>query len=244
MRTGPVGRISSVLIGGYVYGACTVALVAWLMPEQSDLRLGDEELVGPNQIGYVSAFGAFLAQYLSLMNRKEEKWRFAAGFLAITLLRSLSKTTIFAFTAGEAVLLFSDRSISRKRKIGLMAVTILVVLLFWNLFESYYDVYTNAGNQVETLTGRFGIWAVILDKGLECPWIGHGFHSVWKVVPPFGNFEARHAHNELLQQFYAYGLVGLFMIIGLYGSFYRQIWKLSQGPLKTLSLSLLVLCSS
>ena len=76
---------------------------------------------------------------------------------------------------------------------------------------SYYEVYINAGNQSETLTGRIGIWALILEKALEQPWIGHGFHSVWKVIPPFGpdQFEPRHAHNELLQQFYAYGVAGI-----------------------------------
>jgi O-antigen ligase len=44
------------------------------------------------------------------------------------------------------------------------------------------------------------------------------------VIPPFGpdQFEAWHAHNELLQQFYAYGVVGIVLLIGLYLSFYRQ----------------------
>ena len=240
MRTGSAGSVSSSLIKGYVYGACVIALVAWLMPMQSDLRLGDEELLGPNQIGYASAFAVFLAQYLSLTNFDEWGWRFVASFLAITLLRSLSKTTILAFITGEIVLLFGAKSISRKNKIYLITVTGLVVTLFWGLFESYYDVYTNAGNQAETLTGRLGIWAVILDNALEQPWIGHGFHSVWKVIPPFGDFEARHAHNEVLQQFYAYGVVGVLMMIGLYGSFYRQIRRFPAGPLKTLSLSLIV----
>ena len=240
MRSGSAGTVSSSLVKGYVYGACAIALVAWLMPTQSDLRLGDEELLGPNQIGYASAFGVFLAQYLNLKNLDERSWRFVAGFLAITLLRSLSKTTILAFIAGEIVLLFGDKSISRKSKIYLIPATGLVITLFWGLFESYYDVYTNAGNQAETLTGRLGIWAVILDNALEQPWIGHGFHSVWKVIPPFGDFEARHAHNELLQQFYTYGVVGVLMLIGLYGSFYRQIRRFPSAPLKTLSLSLIV----
>jgi hypothetical protein len=62
------------------------------------------------------------------------------------------------------------------------------------------------------------------------------------VVPPFGPdlFEARHAHNELLQQFYAYGVAGVFMMIALYTSFYRHVKKLSASPLKALMFSLLV----
>jgi exopolysaccharide production protein ExoQ len=62
------------------------------------------------------------------------------------------------------------------------------------------------------------------------------------VIPPFGPdlFEARHAHNELLQQFYAYGVAGVFMMIALYTSFYRQVKKLGDAPLRVLLLSLLV----
>ena len=46
---------------------------------------------------------------------------------------------------------------------------------------------------------------------------------MWKVFPPFGRemFEARHAENELLQQFFAYGVAGIIMLVGLYASLYR-----------------------
>jgi exopolysaccharide production protein ExoQ len=107
---------------------------------------------------------------------------------------------------------------------------------------SYYDVYTNAGNQSETLTGRFSIWAYFLAEAVEQPWIGHGFDSAWKVIPPFGpdQFEAAHAHNEILQQFYAYGLVGIVMFIGIYSSIYRHIRRLAAGPVKTFFLAFLL----
>ncbi len=64
---------------------------------------------------------------------------------------------------------------------------------------------------------------------------------MWKVVPPFGpeKFEARHAENELLTQFYAFGIVGVCLLIGIYGSLYRQIRRL-QGPVKIVLLSLLL----
>jgi O-antigen ligase len=63
---------------------------------------------------------------------------------------------------------------------------------------------------------------------------------VWKVIPPFGEFEARHAHNELLQQFYAYGVVGIGMLVGLYSSLYRTVRRLPRGPLKAFLLSMLI----
>ena len=36
-----------------------------------------------------------------------------------------------------------------------------------------------------------------------------------------------HAHNEILQQFYAYGVVGILLLTGLYLSFYRQARRLT-----------------
>jgi O-antigen ligase len=174
------------------------------------------------------------------MRKGERSLAIPAAFLAITLLRSLSKTTIVAFVVCEALLLVLDKSISRRTKIYLTAASVAVVLVFSGLLGAYYDVYTNAGNQSETLTGRIGIWAYILEEALQQPWIGHGFHSVWKVIPPFGAFEARHAHNEILQQFYAYGAVGVLMWAAMYGSVFREIRKLRSSSLKTFFLGMLL----
>jgi O-antigen ligase len=77
---------------------------------------------------------------------------------------------------------------------------------------------------------------------VQQPWIGHGFDAAWKVIPPFGSdqFDAAHAHNELLQQFYAYGAAGVCMFIGIYSGMYRQIRRLARGRSRTFFLSLLL----
>jgi exopolysaccharide production protein ExoQ len=238
LRIGCVEQTAAALMHGYVWGACAIGVIAWLLPAQSDLRLGDEDYLGPNQFGYCCAFALFLAQYLM---RKGNKGLMApALFLGVTVLRSLSKTTIVALVAGQLVLLIRDRSLSTKTKLYLVSAAVLILTLFWGLLAAYYDVYTNAGNQSETLTGRIGIWAYILNEALEQPWIGHGFHSVWKVIPPFGPFEARHAHNELLQQFYAYGVVGLGLLAMLYGNVYREIRRARVEPFQPILLAMFV----
>jgi exopolysaccharide production protein ExoQ len=238
IRCYPAEPMMQALMKGYVWGTCCFAAIAWLLPAQSDLRLGDEGLLGPNQIGYACAFAFFLAQYL--MRRGAQFWVLPAAFLAITLLRSLSKTSIIAFVAGQAFILLRDRSLSRAARILMIASGVLLLTAFWSLLESYYVVYINSGNQAETLTGRLGIWAYFLAESLQSPWIGHGFHSVWKVIPSFGPFEARHAHNELIQQFYAYGVVGVVMLAGLYRSVWRGIRRLAAGPQKVFFLGLLI----
>lgn len=240
LRTGSLVGASDLLMKGFIWGACTVAIIAWLIPSQSDLRLGDDELLGPNQIGYVCAFAFFFAQYL--IREKRGKFGLPAFALAVTLLRSLSKTTIAAFLVGEGFLLVRDKSISRRSKILIAFAAMVMVTVFWGLLSSYYDIYTNAGNQSKTLTGRLGIWAYFLSEAIQQPWLGHGFDSAWKVIPPFGpdQFEAAHAHNELIQQFYAYGLVGICLFTGIYWSLYRHIHRLMRGPRKTFFLAFLI----
>jgi O-antigen ligase len=240
LRSGDMQEVSTALMKGYVWGACSVALLAWCFPAQTDLRLGIEDLLGPNQIGYACGFGIFIAQYLILTSEKEVRWKVCAAFLAITMLRSLSKTTIVACLAGEAFLLIWGRSFSRRAKMLVLLVALVVIAAGWGLIEAYADVYATAGNQAETLSGRLGIWVIMLTEGLEKPWIGHGFHSVWKVLPPYGpdQFEIRHAHNEVLQQFYAYGVAGVLLLVGLYGSFYRHVKRLAASPVRSLLLAL------
>lgn len=230
------------LIKGFIWSTCLLALVAWVMPAQSDLRLGDEQFFNTNEIGNLCALAIFLAQYLT--RRKDGKWGLVTFFLVVTLLRSLSKTTLAAFLLSEGFLIIQDKSMSRRAKILISIATLLLGIVFWGLFESYYDVYISAGNQAETLTGRTAIWFYVLNALFDHPWnlwIGHGFDAWWKVVPPFGDsFEARHAENELLQQLYAYGVLGILLLVGLYGSLWRQVRKLPRSPARVLFLSLLL----
>lgn len=239
LRDGPAKQVSDSLMRGYVWGSCLVAVVAWILPAQSDLRLGDEELLGPNQIGWMCAFALFLAHYL-IRIRKESRTP-QVFLLGITLLRSFSKTSIIAFLIGEGYILLCDREMGRKAKLVLICSAALLLVVFSSLAAKYYAIYSNAGNQAETLTGRLGIWLFFATEALQKPWIGHGFHSVWKVVPPFGEFEARHAHNELLQQFYAYGVIGVALVLALYWGIWRQIRRLADSPMKVLFTGILLL---
>jgi O-antigen ligase len=240
LRIGPVEGVAHSLMRGYIGSTCLLALVAWLMPTQPDLRLGDAEFFNTNQIGNLCAFAILLAQYL--MSRKDGKWSLPILFLTVTLIRSLSKTTLVAFLLSESFFFFRDRSMRRRTKLLIVAAVLLTAATFWGLYESYYDVYTTAGNQAETLTGRTAIWAFSANAAITKPWLGNGFDALWKVMPPFGadQFEARHAENELLQQFFAYGLVGVVMLFGLYGSLYLRIRRLPHQPMRLVFLAILL----
>jgi len=236
----PAGEGAHSLMRGFIAGACLLALIAWIMPGQEDLRLGDLDYFNTNQIGNLCAMAVFMAQFL--LSRKDGTWKVTIAFLTITLLRSLSKTTIIAFVVAETFLLIYDKSLSRKTKTAIIAGAVLLILVFAGLIGSYFDVYTTTGNQAETLTGRTGIWLYTLNESLEKPWIGNGIDAMWKVFPPFGRdqFEARHAENELLQQFFAYGLAGVLLLIGLYGSLFRRILRQPQGTSKAILIGIML----
>jgi exopolysaccharide production protein ExoQ len=242
LRSG-TGRIEAhSILKGFVWSACWLGLMAWIMPTASDLRLGDEQFFNTNEIGNLCAFAIFFAQYLARAGDGE--WKLAKFFLVITLIRSLSKATLAAFIVSQGLLLILDKSISRKTKMMVVASALVVLVVFWGLFAAYYDYYTNNGNQAETLTGRIVIWLYALAAIFDHPWtlwIGHGFDAWWKVVPPFGGelFEARHAENEILQQLYAYGLAGVVLLVGLYWSLFRQLRQLRASAAKTMFLCFL-----
>lgn len=237
-RRNDAREVCSSAMRGFVFGACVVAVAAWLMPSQYDLRLGDEDYLNANTIANICAFGIFLAE--CLRRTGHGKWHLISALLAVTLLRSLSKSAIAAFAISVAFMLIRDRSLTRRTKLTLTSASFLVILLFWGLFEAYYDVYTTSGNQAETLTGRTAIWAYAVENLPEYLWIGHGFDSMWKTVPAFGTFEPRHAENELLQQLYSYGLVGPVMMAGIYGSFYRCSRRLTKHPARIVLVSMLL----
>jgi O-antigen ligase len=244
LRSQQAEPVIGTLFRGFVYGACAVAIIAWILPTPADKRLGYEGLMGTNAIGFLCAFAFFLAQYLVLVRR--ERHTLAMILLGVTLLRSLSKTTIIAFLLSQTILLAASRSIPRRTKVLVTGGALLMVLLFSSLLVSNIEDYATSNeegySEAESLSGRLGIWALVGSEAVERPWFGHGFHSVWNVIPPLGRdyFEVRHAHNELLQQFYAYGAVGVVLFFGIYTSFFLEIRRLPRGILRTFLYSFLV----
>lgn len=233
-------RAAHSILKGFVWGSCVLAAIAWILPPAEDLRLGDLEYFNTNQIGNLCVLGIFMC--LLLASRRHGRWGVATIFLTITLFRSLSKSTLVAFVASQALRLVVDRGMSRRSKVLLTVGALALTLAFWGLIEAYVDVYSNAGNQAETLTGRTAIWAWSLDAATSRPWLGNGIDAMWKVAPPFGGelFEARHAENELLQQFFAYGVAGVCVLIGLYASLWRRFRRLANLSDRSVLTSLMV----
>lgn len=239
LRRGDVERYAEAIMKGTVWGAAALALVAWCSPATADLRLGNDAFLHPNTLGLEIGIATLVAQYLA---SRAPLWKWLGIGLAITLLRTLSKTAIIALVIAECWYLIQNKQMAHKVKLHICVVTLIVVASFWGLLNSYLDAYNNtgSGSQVETLTGRTVLWTVAFSMGLEKPWLGHGIYSFKALIPVFGTFQAVHAHNELLQQFFEYGVAGVVIAAGVYWSFYRQARRASASELKTLALTLLL----
>jgi exopolysaccharide production protein ExoQ len=236
LRYGPLKEQASSLMKGFVIGASFVAVVAWSIPTTIDLRLGDEDFLHPNVIGRLFSIAALLAIYFTAEDRR---WQIPAFGLSFTVLRTLSKTSIIAFIAALACYFIRGSKLTRATKIKIGVLTTAVLASFWGILETYLDAYT-ATVGPETLTGRTLIWSVSAEYAMQKPWLGYGFYSYRIIVPRFGSFEAWQAHNELLQQFFSFGIFGLILVIGIYATFYWQIRHSRPGQLNTLVSALLV----
>jgi exopolysaccharide production protein ExoQ len=225
------------IMRGYVLGASIVGLIAWVIPTLPDLRIGNEDFLHPNAVGYLLAISTLFAIQLS----RHSRWMtYLAAFCGATLLRTLSKASIAGFAAAIVFYLLRDSHLSRRTKIWIGVAASAVIAFSWGLLEAYATTY-DQGNHLETLTGRTYIWAVAWEEAMKSPWIGHGFYSFRFVIPAIGTFEPWQAHNELLQQFFCYGIIGVTIVVGLYWSFMREVRYAQNREFATLAAAILAL---
>jgi O-antigen ligase len=184
----------------------------------------------------ISVFGTLMALYLG---HKEPNWRWPAFWLTLTLIRSVSKTSIAAFCVAMIFYLFKDAAMTRATKIKITIAGLIIIGSLTGLLVRYADNYTESVDPT-TLTGRTVIWGATSDLAIEKPFLGYGFYAYRFVVPPFGTFEATHAHNEILQQFFALGALGVVLVIGLYWTIFRQIRRAPPSTLKTFAATVLI----
>jgi exopolysaccharide production protein ExoQ len=236
LRDGLATKQAAAVMKGYVWGASAVCAVAWCLPTLPDLRLGNVDLFHPNAIGLTSAIGALIAMHLS---HEKKAWRLPAFWLVLTLIRTISKTSIVAFLIAFTFYLFRNTKLSRatKIKIGLAGVAIIASLSA--PLTDYFQAYSESTDP-STLTGRTVIWASASDIAIEKPLFGHGFYSFRFLIPPIDTFEAQHAHNELLQQFFTLGSVGVIVVIALYVVFFMQIRRAPRSDIAHLAAALLI----
>lgn len=234
-----VDRVAIAGIKGFVAGTLVVAAIAWAAPGTPDLRMGQEEFLHPNALGFQFALAALFGIYLALRHRTTTHWRWMSAALTFSLIRTLSKSSIISFFCSAGVYILFQSALRRRTKLKVAGLAVILLLTSWIFVAGYLQMYTESA-ALETLTGRTTIWALSWEIARDTPWIGHGFYSFRSVVPFFGDFEAWHAHNDLLQQFFSYGIVGVVLAAVIYISFARHLRGCRPSLERSLSYALLL----
>lgn len=242
----PIRDVLRSVCKGTAYAAAAATPLAIVLIGYSGGRLGE------NSVDWVSGrlvravcLGALSVLYL-VHDRAMSKR--TAIFLMISLICGLllafSKGYIIAFAVAAMVYAWLAPGSLRRRlaRIALLAVGIVIA---WISSASRIAAYMSKSEIASTLTGRTVLWAQTYAQIINGPWIrGFGFFAFWAIGPvPWQWHGAQNisgAHNEFLNVWFNFGLVGVALVFGSY-------FALGYASLKAMKrgggfLAVLVLC--
>jgi O-antigen ligase len=215
---------------------------------EEDLRLSVTEEGGENALATAAAVILFLL-ILAVRRRQIRAWYLlgllAAGVAAVGLMTA-SRGFLLGLTIGLAVLLIHDLikldygSIGRGIVLGVTTAGTIWLLGLWTLaprLELVIDRVINPKND-DISNGRLDIWADYIDYFRQNPfelWAGVGNYT--KIANGLA------AHNAILEDIAAYGLIGLMIILGTYFSWLFALAKPGAGTQMASAVPMLVLFS-
>jgi O-antigen ligase len=220
---------------GMICSAVLVALVAFLhAPGTWDGRLGTDVALHPNGMAQLFAPAALCAMYLvASATSRMARWMalFPLLFLYFALLRTVSKTTIIAFLVA-AVWYVLGVGASRRTKAMALVIGLVGAILMWAYVEEHLTAYLqpNQGEQLLQISGRTVIWEAAVESILQRPLFGWGFLSFRDRGPQWFTLRMDQAHNEVIQQWFALGIVGLALAISIYVGMWRHLRRLKERP--------------
>jgi exopolysaccharide production protein ExoQ len=170
------------------------------------------------------------------LRRRNELWLIAASLIGIWWLFSQahSATSLISLITGILILLFVGIRSLNKDFIGTYMLAALVLLAGAEATFGISRHLSEALGRTSTMSGRTGLWTALL--GLHTnPILGTGFESFWlgenlKRLEGIFFFIPNEAHNGYLEIYLTLGLIGVFLLIGLFvGTFWKIRLELFQN---------------
>jgi O-antigen ligase len=216
----PIRDVFRNVFKGTAYAAAISTLLAIVLTGYSGGRLG-QELAVFSAIATSACLGILAVLYLRLIRdiRKSIALLFVLSML-LALYLTFGKTEIIALAvAGVVYVLYSSGS-WRRRSILISRMLLGMALALIVLFPKIAEYQSGGGGAApETLTGRTVLWALTYKQIASGPFIrGFGLLAFRLIGPsPFPGIDrVEQAHNEFLQVWFNFGLVGVVLVFGSY----------------------------
>jgi exopolysaccharide production protein ExoQ len=190
-------------------------------------------------LGSVMAVAIFVELYLLVAHSGKQQWRFCllAAYVALLLLsRSMTALlTSSGYVAGACVYLLWRRSRTHC-VLAAMLIAMLVAVGAVAMWSEPKAVLGAIGKDT-TLTGRVGLWPVVLRLVEEKPLLGRGYRAMWqpddlttRSVDDAVGWAVPSAHNTFLEIALELGCTGVFVMVGVICVAVRAaLWCCSHG---------------
>lgn len=180
----------------------------------------------------------FLLAALESHSKRHILW-IGLGLSVLLVLLSTSKGALVTFIVLLIILpLFSALRASRSMALPLFIIALLCVSFFVIVLIGNTESIVKFLGRDLTLTGRTGIWSVVIGKIAQHPWVGYGYKGFWLGLEGDSAdvwyetfFMAPHSHNGFLDVTVELGLIGLSFFLLTFGkSCVRAIAWLRLNP--------------
>lgn len=226
----------SCLRGGVLGASVMAAQVLFFVLRGMDIRSENSDFFGANYIGGALGLGLLCALHLIRIDasrRYQRIWRVLIPVFGIGLLVSLSKTALLAVFSGLAIYFVVGTQSVKVRIRWALALLLLgaaATAYIYDYLETYFSLAQD-GEALESLSGRTFIWLETLFDIDQNPYLGYGVRSFVEYGPQIADVPLVHAHNELLQTFFSYGVVGVVLLVFAYFAVARRaVRQLSEMP--------------
>jgi exopolysaccharide production protein ExoQ len=161
---------------------------------------------------------------------RRNELRLIAGFLIgiwLLFLKAHSATSLTSLFVGLLVVVFVGIRSVNKNFIGTYLLGALVLVAVAELAFGISGRYSEALGRGAGLSGRTLLWTHLLELHTN-PIVGTGFESFWlgerpKLLEGIFFYLPNEAHNGYLETYLTLGLIGLFLLIGLFVATFRKI---------------------